>query len=435
MSVSNNTFLTQVTSYIRSKEVKVYVEKELAHHLDATTAALMKSGLSKEEAKRQAIEQMGSAAQIGKSMNKLYKPKWDIWLVGAVLLLLAASFLPIMSTDYTLQFGRDLTDQFLFKQIVYILLAVIVIVALTFVDFRKLWRYRLALYGFGLAILLLINRASNAAYNGEIVFQIGSVNITAWSALPFFVVALAALFATKRFKLWQLIALVIVTFPMFITIPNWSVALLYCCIVAVLFTTSHFTRTTKRVVWGIVCAGITALFVYLYYIYNHTAQSYQLARIHAFLHPELYEGDYGYDIITLNGIMYEAGWFGKETITPFFGAHTDYALVQIVQAYGYSVALIIIVVILAICSRIFWMTRTLPASFGKNIVLGSMTLYSVQSLYSILMVLGVVPIVEMPLPFISYGLTPLLLNAMLIGFVMSVYRRKAFIITTQKASV
>lgn len=430
----NKMFLTEVTRHIRSKEARAHVEKELAHHLEETTKTLMKSGLSQAEAERQAMERMGSAAQLGKSMNRLYKPKWDFWLIGAVLLLLAASFLPIISTDYTFQFGRDLKEQYLFKQMFFIVIAVAIIAALTLIDFRKLWRFRIALYGIGLSILILLNRASNFAYNGEAVFKFGVVTVTAWSALPFFVVAFAAFFSSKRFRLWHFIVLVILTLPMFLTIPNWSAAFLYGCIVAVLFTASHFTRRTKQIVWVVTCTGIAALFVYLFYIYKYTDQVYQLARIHAFFHPELYEGDYGYDIITLNGIMYDAGWFGKETITPFFGAHTDYALVQIVQAYGYSVTLSIIVVILAVCGRIFWMARTLPASFGRNIVLGAMTLYSTQSLYSILMVLGVVPIVGMPLPFISYGLTSLLLNAILIGFVLSVYRRKSFY-TTQKASL
>lgn len=427
-------FLTEVTRHIRSKEARAHVEKELAHHLEETTKTLMKSGLSQAEAERQAMERMGSAAQLGKSMNRLYKPKWDFWLIGALVLLLVASFLPLISINYEPLFGADMTSNFVSRQVLFIILAIVIIGILTFLDVRKMWHYRFLIYGIGLSIALLLNVAPNISYKGEPLFKIGFMTINMWMTLPFFVVGMAAFFATKRFKWLPFIGIFIATVLLFFYTPNLSVLFLYIGVVAVLFTASHFTRRTKQVVWGIVGIGILVLSSYLYYLYNYTDQKYQLSRIHAFLHPEMYEGDYGYDMILLNSVMYEAGWFGKETITPFSEAHTVYALVQIVQAYGYSVALPIVMVILFICGRIFWTTRTLPASFGRNIVLGAMTLYSMQSIYSLLMICGVVPLTDMPLPFISYGETPMMLNAALIGLVMSVYRRKSFY-TTQKASL
>ena len=71
----------------------------------------------------------------------------------------------------------------------------------------------------------------------------------------------------------------------------------------------------------------------------------------------------------------------------------------------------------------------MPQSFGKLLVVAAVTLYSVQSIYSIFMVFGLLPLVSIPLPFISYGMTPLLLNAILIGLVLSVYRRKSIMST------
>ena len=63
-------------------------------------------------------------------------------------------------------------------------------------------------------------------------------------------------------------------------------------------------------------------------------------------------------------------------------------------------------------------------SYGKLLLVGGMTLYVVQFIYNVGMILGLFPITSISLPFISYGLMPTLFNAFLMGVVLSVYRRK-----------
>ena len=57
-------------------------------------------------------------------------------------------------------------------------------------------------------------------------------------------------------------------------------------------------------------------------------------------------------------------------------------------------------------------------------LIGAVALYTVQLVSNIAMTLGLFPITSISLPFISYGLMPILFNAFLIGIVLSVYRRK-----------
>ncbi|WP_066050711.1 FtsW/RodA/SpoVE family cell cycle protein [Robertmurraya korlensis] len=66
--------------------------------------------------------------------------------------------------------------------------------------------------------------------------------------------------------------------------------------------------------------------------------------------------------------------------------------------------------------------------FGKQLILGVCSLLSVQFAYNVGTILGLLPIISMSLPFISYGLTPTVLNSLLIGIVLSVYRRKNLVL-------
>ena len=422
--MSSKQFLWQVTSYIRSKEARGYVEKELQHHLTQSKQAWINKGYSPEEAEQKAIAEMGSATQLGKAMDKIHRPKWDFWLIGAVILLLIASFIPIVTTDFNQQFGQDITRYFLENKMIHIVLAVATIAVIMYVDYRKLQRYSMLIYGVALLLLCILVFMPNIFVNGEAMLKIGPIRIQAWTVLPLLLIAFSGFFANHKWKLWQLVVLFVVPIYFFLMLANLIVTMFYVVIVLMLFSFSAFSRKTKFTVLSVVSAIGIALFGYGVYAYNHLLAPYQVVRIKAFLQPELYED---YPMLQLKAALEGSGWFGAKTIAFVPEAHTDYALVQIIQAYGYSAGIAVIIVMLTIVLRILWMVRTMPRSFGKSLVLAALTLYSAQSIYSIFMVFGLLPLTSVPLPFISYGITPVLLNAFLMGLVLSVYRRKGYI--------
>ncbi|MER1959135.1 MAG: FtsW/RodA/SpoVE family cell cycle protein [Solibacillus sp.] len=424
--MSSKQYLKQVTSYMRSKEARGYVETELQQHITHSKEAWLNKGYSAEEAEQKAIAEMGSASQLGKSMDKIHRPKWDFWLIGAVLLLVAASFVPILTVDVSMKYGDGMTDYFIKRKIVHILVAIALIAFLMLVDYRKIQRFIVPIYGIAIALLLILVLMPNASINGMAMYIIGPIRIQAWVTLPLFLVAFAGFLMERKWKLWQLIGLFIIPLLLFMMLPNLAVAIFYSAVVSVQFAFSTFSNQQKRNVF-LTIAGLTSVvIVYMVYAYKSILAPYQIERIRAFLHPEMYADTSGYLMLQLKTALAEAGWFGAETTTYLPEAHTDYALVQLIQAYGYLAGILVIIVLLAIALRILWLIRTMPQSFGKLLVLAAVTLYSCQSVYSILMIFGLLPLAGIPLPFISYGVTPFLLNTFLIGLVLSVYRRKSY---------
>ena len=418
-------FLKQVTSYIRSKEARSYVEEELQYHLAQSKQAWTAKGYSANEAEEKAIAEMGSASQLGKSMDKIHKPKWDFWLIGAVILLLIASFIPIITTD----FGQGMTSYFVQRKLLHIILATIIIVAIMYFDYQLFQRFSIYVYSLALLLLVVILSMPNYALHGEAMVQLGPIRLQAWTVLPLLLIALAAFFSEQKMKGWQLAILTVIPLYFFFWLPNLPVLVLYIAVVAVLFFYSYMNRKQKLVVFS-VAGGLSLVgAAFSVYAYHHILAAYQTERIAAFIQPERYADSAGFLILRLKEALAGAGMFGAEEILNIPAAHTDYALVQIIQSYGYGVGIAIILVILAIALRILWIVRTMPRSFGKLLIIAAVALYSVQCLYSILMVFGYLPIISIPLPFISYGMTPLFLNAILIGLVLSVYRRKGFMST------
>lgn len=416
-------FLNKVTAFIRSKEAQVHVYDELKHHIEHSKNAWLKKGYTPDEAERKAIDEMGSPSALGKSMDKIHRPKVDWLLISLVAILLGASFIPILTFDSTVIFGADMTNYFIRNKWLHLLCAVILIAALMYIDYRKLERFSLAIYLGALILLMILNYFPTAMVSGQSYLMVGPVQIQAWTVLPLLLIAWAGFFTQKKFKSWQLIILFVLPLWFILSAPNLTAALIYTGVVTVLFYLSDYSLKSK-IMTSITVIGLIASAMFLITPQLH---HYQLVRIYAFLNPESYATQEGYVYLAIKNALNEAGWFGAETIQYIPEGHTDFALVQLIQEFGYIAGIAVVTVLFAIAIRILWKAKQLARSYGKLLVIGAVSFYCMQFGYSVAMILGWLPIIGLSLPFISYGFTSLLINSFVIGIALSVYRRKTFI--------
>ncbi|BAK15901.1 bacterial cell division membrane protein [Solibacillus silvestris StLB046] len=415
-------FLNKVTAFIRSKEAQVHVYDELKRHIEHSKNAWLKKGYTPDEAERKAIDEMGSPSALGKSMDKIHRPKVDWLLISLVAILLGASFIPILTFDSTVIFGADMTNYFIRNKWLHLLCAVLLIAALMYIDYRKLERFSLAIYLGALILLIILNYFPTAMVSGQSYLMVGPIQIQVWTVLPLLLIAWAGFFTQKKFKSWQLIILFVLPLWFILRAPNLTAALIYAGVVTILFYLSDYSLKLK-ILTSVTVVGLIASAVFLMTPQLH---HYQLVRIYAFLNPESYATQEGYIYLAIKNALNEAGWFGAETIRYIPEGHTDFALVQLIQEFGYIAGIAVVTVLFAIAIRILWEAKQLIRSYGKMLVIGAVSFYCMQFGYSVAMILGWLPIIGLSLPFISYGFTSLLINSFVIGIALSVYRRKTF---------
>lgn len=416
-------FLSKVTAFIRSKEAQVHVYDELKYHIEHSKNAWLKKGYTTDEAERKAIDEMGSPSALGKSMDKIHRPKVDWLLISLVTLLLGASFIPILTFDSTVIFGADMTDYFIRNKWLHLLCAVILIAALMYIDYRKLERFSLAIYLGALILLMILNYFPTAMVSGQSYLMVGPIQIQAWTVLPLLLIAWAGFFTQKKFKSWQLIVLFVLPLWFILSAPNLTAAFIYAGVVTILFYLSDYSLKSK-IMTSITVIGLIASAMFLIIPQLH---QYQLVRIYAFLNPESYATQEGYVYLAIKNALNEAGWLGAETMRYIPEGHTDFALVQLIQEFGYIAGIAVVTILFTIAIRILWKAKQLARSYGKLLVIGAVSFYCMQFGYSVAMILGWLPIIRLSLPFVSYGFTSLLLNSFVIGIALSVYRRKTFI--------
>lgn len=91
---TKNTFLESVCKEVKFKKAHSAITKELSDHIEDQKLDFVKQGTNEETAQLKAIEEMGDPTEVGKRLNKAYKPRteWSI-LTLAVILILAGGII------------------------------------------------------------------------------------------------------------------------------------------------------------------------------------------------------------------------------------------------------------------------------------------------------------------------------------------------------
>lgn len=158
---------------------------------------------------------------------------------------------------------------------------------------------------------------------------------------------------------------------------------------------------------------------------------YQKERILTFLNPERDPLGSGYHIIQSQIAIGSGRFWGKgflegtQSQLRFLPEkHTDFAFAVFGEEWGFVGSIILLIFFCSFLYQIFLVSQEAKDKFGTYLVIGVFFYFFWQVLINMGMVLGLMPVVGIPLPFISYGGSASLVNFCLIGLVMNVSMRK-----------
>lgn len=169
--------------------------------------------------------------------------------------------------------------------------------------------------------------------------------------------------------------------------------------------------------------GLAALPIILFEIWH---KAYRMDRIKAFIDPWKYAQKEGFQVVQSliavgSGGVSGAGLSqGRQKLFYLPEAHTDFIFSVIAEELGLIGALTVVVLFAVLAWRGLRTAHFAPDSFGKLLAVGLTVMFATQALFNISVVLSLVPAKGIPLPFISYGGTSLMLSLLAIGFLLSV---------------
>ena len=155
---------------------------------------------------------------------------------------------------------------------------------------------------------------------------------------------------------------------------------------------------------------------------------YRLARVKIWLDPWQDAGNTGYQVVQSLMSIGSGGLvgtsFGLGTGKFFYlpEAHTDFAFAIFCQEWGFIGATLLIVLFLLLAAAIHQIALNTKDERGFLLVTGVNFLVVGQAVANMAMVCGILPVIGVPLSFISYGGTALMANLIAIGLVIAVSR-------------
>lgn len=158
---------------------------------------------------------------------------------------------------------------------------------------------------------------------------------------------------------------------------------------------------------------------------------YQKQRILTFLNPGDDPLGAGYHIIQSqiaigSGQLWGKGFLeGTQSQLRFLPErHTDFALAVFGEEWGFLGCVALVSIFCLFLLSIYSTARDAKDRFGSTLAAGVFFYFFWQFLINMGMVMGLLPVVGIPLPFISYGGSATLVNFCLIGLVLNVSMRR-----------
>jgi len=176
--------------------------------------------------------------------------------------------------------------------------------------------------------------------------------------------------------------------------------------------------------WKWIAVGAAVSVPALYLLITHVA--YRQARMMAFLNPDSDPQGAGFQLLQSLIAVGSGGFTGvglmesKQKLFYLPEAHTDFIYAVICEELGFIGALVVIALFVIYGWRGLRAAFSAPDSFGRLLALGITAMVMFQTLINFAVVLGMVPTKGIPLPFISYGGSSLLVMLLATGVLLNI---------------
>jgi len=368
-------------------------------------------------------EQFQPPSLLGTLLRKLHI---DIPLMIGLLLIALLSFVILYSAS-----GQDM--DVLLRQAARVGLAFLLMTALAHVDPYQFKRYSALLFGIGIVLLLAV----------LILGQIGK-GAQRWLDLGFFRFQPSEMIkiTTPMMIAWYLsehplpprakhlfIATLLILLPTLLIAkqPDLGTALLVASSGAAVLFFSGLSWWLITAI-AVTLAGLTP-------VLWHFMRDYQRDRVHTFLNPEADPLGRGYHIIQSkiaigSGGIHGKGWLGSTQSKLDFlpESSTDFIFAVFAEEFGLFGCVGLLTLYLLIIARCLYIASQTKDTYSRLLASSLAFTFFVYVFVNIGMVIGVLPVVGVPLPLISYGGTSVVTLLAGFGILMSIHTHKKYLI-------
>ena len=266
--------------------------------------------------------------------------------------------------------------------------------------------------------------------------------------LPFFIVIIPWLLIFFQPDLGTSLVLIVFTFVMLYwsQMPiEWILILVFTIATAILYFVSiHFLifwipfigylayrSSQKKIIFSSLAISLHLLVAKLTPIFwKFGLKDYQKDRLILFLDPSRDPLGGGYHLLQSKIAIGSGGFWGsgllrgKLTYLQFIPEqHTDFIFSALGEELGFFGCILILFLFFVLIWQLIKIAKNARTNFESLIVIGVASTFLFQIIINLFMTIGLGPVTGIPLPFMSYGRTSLLINFISIGLALSIFKR------------
>lgn len=298
-------------------------------------------------------------------------------------------------------------------------------------DYRHLEHFSLHAYVLTLGMLLFVLLLGKTSMGATRWIHLGFFNLQPSEVAKIvLILALARFFGRTALPhgyclrdLWLPAGLILLPFILIVKQPDLGTALLVVFIAASMLLFAGLQRKTLIFLSVAGCMTMGAGWFMLH--------DYQKARISTFLNPEADPLGSGYHIIQSKIAVGSGGFWGKgfmagtqSQLSFLPERHTDFAFSVFAEEWGFSGSLLLLFGYLFLIVWGIYIARRAADRFGMFLAIGVTAMIFWHIVVNLGMVIGLLPVVGVPLPLFSYGGTSMVTTMIGVGLLMNVSMRR-----------
>ncbi len=393
--------------------------------------------------------------------------KFDFRTFVVTIGLVAVGLISIYSATYEAGASAIFTSQ-----LVFAIAGLVAMLTIAFLPERWIRLSTYPMYGLGMLLLVAVLFIGTARYGQKNWIVLGSFSIQPSELAKFSTLMFAALFVSREGKdlanwrdLGTLIGIIALPIPLIMLEPDAGSATVYCAMLlglalwagadllllfAIVAPAGVALASLFGQIYLYIALGVVAVCMFLFrrsilvtllgfslslvmgistpIVYDNLPQHMQ-RRIQVFLHPDLDPRGAGYHVIQSLLAVGSGGLSGKgflqgtQTQLRYIPEQwTDFIFCVPTEEFGFLGGMLVLVLLGSLIWFAIDTASHLRNKFESTICFGIATVFLYHTTINVGMAMGLVPVMGIPLPFLSKGGSSLLLNMSMVGLLLNFYR-------------
>jgi len=317
-----------------------------------------------------------------------------------------------------------------------------VMIALAMVDLRVWFALAYPIYGLGLLLLVAVEFVGDVRMGAQRWLDLGFMSFQPSEIMKVGIALALARFyhgisaENARLSWWLLIPAAMIAAPVLLVAhqPDLGTAMLIALTGAAIVVLAGLS-------WKIIGTAVIGFLVAIPPMVMFVLHDYQRKRVMTFLNPESDPSGSGYHILQSKIALGSGGFFGKgyglgsqSQLNFLPEKHTDFIFATLAEEFGFLGCASVLALYAAV---IFMALRTAALAhshFGRLAASGVTATFTLYVLINGAMVMGLAPVVGVPMPLLSYGGTVMMTVMIGFGLVQSVRVHRYTEVTSGKGA-